>query len=174
MTYNQWLTRCLSNICQLVVKFLSTAVKFLSTLSDSCQPLVKFLSTLVNPLSNSCQILMPIKSICQKSVNWISWFIRPYNIILYPQKQLCRNSNVQKQKYCAAYRNKQLCHAFLQGCLMSNFDSFCKGLYVNNIKRLSNIFQILFKHFSNVFRINFECFSSSLLKLNFFRTHILG
>ena len=102
----------LSNSCQL----LSTAVKFLSTLSDSCQPLVKFLSTLVNPLSNSCQIFMPIKSICQIFVNWISWFIRPYNIILYPQKQLCRNSNVQKQEYCAAYRNKQLCHAFLQGC----------------------------------------------------------
>lgn len=107
----------------ILVKYLSTAVKFLS---PPCQILVnsfRLLSTpcqiLVNscqPLSNSCQIFMPIKSICQISVNWISWFIRPYNIILYPQKQLCRNSNVQKQEYCAAYRNKQLCHAFLQGC----------------------------------------------------------
>ena len=123
MAYNQWLTRCLSNICQLVVKFLSTLVNrcqilvnSCQPLSNSCQPLVKFLSTLVNPLSNSCQIFMPIKSICQKSVNWISWFIRPYNINLCPKKQWCRNSNVQKQEYCVAYWNKQLCHAFLQGC----------------------------------------------------------
>lgn len=41
----------------------------------------------VNSLSNSCQIFMAIKSICQISVNWISWFIRPYNINLCPKKQ---------------------------------------------------------------------------------------
>ena len=68
------LVKYLSTRCQILVKFLSTVVKFLSTL--------------VNPLSNSCQIFMPIKSICQISVNWISWFIRPYNIILYPQKTI--------------------------------------------------------------------------------------
>lgn len=162
MAYNQWLTRCLSNICQLVVKFLSTAVKFLSTLSDSCQPLVKFLSTLVNPLSNSCQIFMPIKSICQISVNWISWFIRPYNIILYPQNNyvvtvMCRSKSTVPHTGTSNYAMPSY-----KNVIMSNFNSFCKGLYVNNIKRFSNIFQILFKHFSNVFRINFECFSSSL------------
>ena len=29
--------------------------------------------------------------------------------------------------------------------IMSNFDSFCKGLYINNIKRFSNIFQMSFE-----------------------------
>lgn len=151
MAYNQWLTRCLSNICQLVVKFLSTAVKFLSTLSDSCQPLVKFLSTLVNPLSNSCQIFMPIKSICQISVNWISWFIRPYNIILYPQNNyvvtvMCRSKSTVPHTGTSNYAMPSC-----KDVIMGNFDSFCKGLYINNIKRLSNIFQILFKHFQMSF-----------------------
>ena len=109
----------LSNSCQLlstVVNPLSNSCQLLSTvvnpLSNSCQ----LLSTVDNPLSNSCQIFMAIKSICQISVNWISWFIRPYNINLCPKKQWCCNSNVQKQEYCAACWNKQLYHAFLQGC----------------------------------------------------------
>ena len=80
----------LSNSCQLlstVVNPLSNSCQLLSTvvnpLSNSCQ----LLSTVDNPLSNSCQIFMAIKSICQISVNWISWFIRPYNINLCPKKQ---------------------------------------------------------------------------------------
>ena len=141
----------LSNSCQL----LSTAVKFLST---PCQILVNS----CQPLSNSCQIFMPIKSICQISVNWISWFIRPYNIILYPQNNyvvtvMCRSKSTVPHTGTSNYAMPSY-----KDVIMSNFDSFCKSLYVNNIKRFSNIFQILFKHFSNVFRINFECFSSSL------------
>lgn len=131
--------------------------------------LVKYLSTrcqiLVNSfrlLSTPCQIFMPIKSICQISVNWISWFIRSYNIILYPKNNyvatvMCRSKSTVPHTGTSNYAMPSY-----KDVIMSNFDSFCKGLYVNNIKRFSNIFQILFKDFSNVFRINFECFSSSL------------
>ena len=122
MTYTV-LVKYLSTRCQILVNScqpLSNSCQLLSTrcqiLVNSCQPLTTPCQISVNPLSNSCQIFMAIKSICQISVNWISWFIRPYNINLCPQKQWCCNSNVQKQEYCAVYRNKQLCHAFLQGC----------------------------------------------------------
>ena len=58
--------------------------------------------------------------------------------------------------------------------IISDFDSFCKGLYVNNIKRIfeyfSNSIQTFFKCLSNKFRMFFFL----IIKIEFFSNSYFG